>query len=164
MIIFLDTSAWVKYFLAEEGTLRALRIQQFLQNALAKESNRVVASPITYPEMIATFKRAQLGKRITQEELETILQAFEEQWKNTQILMVTTPLIKLAGHLAKDYALRGCDAFQLATALQALSHLFISADKELNEVASLCGIIVWNPTEKDFSEKDQYEEVGNDKS
>jgi len=104
MIIFLDTSAWIKYFLAEEGTSR---LQQFLQSKLVEEDNQVVASPITYPEMIATFKRAMLGQRITQTEMETLLQIFEEQWQSTPVITVTTPLINLAGQLAKDYALRG---------------------------------------------------------
>jgi hypothetical protein len=67
----------------------------------------VVASPITYLGMIATFKRAQLGKRLTQEEFGNHTASIEEQWKNTQI-------INLAGQSAKDYALRGCDAFQFS--------------------------------------------------
>ena len=45
MIIFLDTSAWIKYFLVEEGTLY---VQKFLQNIHIEENNQIVASPITY--------------------------------------------------------------------------------------------------------------------
>jgi hypothetical protein len=149
MIIFLDTSAWIKYFLAEEGTSS---VQQFLQNVLVEENNRMVASPITYPEVMATLKRALLGQRITQVEMETIIQLFEAQWQSIQVVTVTTSLVYLAGQLAKDYALRGCDAFQLATALESSCDLFVSSDKELNRAASQCEIMVWNPTNGDFTE------------
>lgn len=148
MIIFLDTSAWIKYFLVEEGTLY---IQTFLQNIHIEENNQIVASPITYPEIMATLKRALLGKRITLVEMETVIQLFEAQWQNIQIVKVTNSLVYFAGQLAKDYALRGCDALQLATALQSSCHLFISADKELNRAASQCQMMVWNPADGDFN-------------
>jgi hypothetical protein len=145
MTIFLDTSAWVKFFIDETGTAR---IRHSLATWQSSETHQLVASPITYAEMLSTLKRAHRGQRLGQEEFETAVTLFEEQWANTQVVTVNVELIAQSGQLAKEYGLRGCDAFQLATALQAQTHLFIGADLELNDTARTCGLKVWNPTEE----------------
>ncbi|MDM8564219.1 type II toxin-antitoxin system VapC family toxin [Candidatus Halobeggiatoa sp. HSG11] len=77
MIIFFDTSAWVKYFLNEEGTLH---VQSFMTEHPFSEDNLFVTSAVTYVEMIATLTRACRGRRINEEELETIITVFQEHW------------------------------------------------------------------------------------
>ncbi len=145
MTIFLDTSAWVKFFLREEGTTR---IQDFLLTQWLSGTHVFTASPITYAETLSTLKRAHRGQRLGDEEFAKAVSLFEEQWSNTQVIAVDMELITRSGQLAKEYGLRGCDAFQLATALQAQTNLFIGADLELNDTARTCGLKVWNPTEE----------------
>jgi len=143
MIIFLDTSAWVKFFLQEEGTTK---IQDFLLTQWLSGTNVFTVSPITYAEMLSTLRRAHRGQRLSSEAFEEAVTLFEEQWASTQVVTVNADLIARSGQLAKDYGLRGCDAFQLATALQVQTTIFIGADLELNDTARTCGLTVWNPS------------------
>ena len=55
MIIFIDTSAWIKFFIEEEGTQE---IQDFILRESGIETNQFSASAVTYAEMHATLKRA----------------------------------------------------------------------------------------------------------
>jgi len=148
MIIFLDTSAWVKYFLNEEGSLR---IQCFILENSPSEENIFTTSAVTYAEMIATLTRAYRGQRISEEDLEEMITTFHEQWEKVDVVEVNANLIEHSGQLARQHALRGCDAFQLASALDTQAKFFISGDNELNNAAKNSGLIVWNPVEEDFS-------------
>jgi hypothetical protein len=150
MIIFFDTSAWVKYFLNEEGTLR---VQNFIIEYPFSEDNIFATSAVTYAEMIATMTRAYQGRRINDEELETMITMFQEQWRKVDVVEVNRELIELAGQMARTHALRGCDAFQLASALDTQTTLLISSDNDLNDAARNNGLNVWNPIEKDFPVK-----------
>ncbi len=146
MRIFLDTSAWIKFFLDEAGSTR---VRQFLaQQGWSMETNQIAVSPITYAEVLATLARAVRGQRISPEGFEGAHQVFEKQWASVKIVEVNAELIAQSGQLAKDYGLRGCDAFQLATALQVQTTLFIGADLELNDTARTCGLTVWNPSDE----------------
>ncbi len=147
MLVFFDTSAWIKYFLNENGTER---IQRFIVEFSQYEENSVAASVITYAEMIATLRRACNGRRISEEEFENLLHEFKEQWEKTDIVGVSSELTEHSGELANDYALKGCDAFQLASALETQADIFISCDNDLNDAAESCGLPVWNPGEEDF--------------
>jgi predicted nucleic acid-binding protein len=52
MMIFMDTSAWVKYFIEEDGTEE---IQKFILNESDTKTNVFSASAVTYAEMLATL-------------------------------------------------------------------------------------------------------------
>ena len=111
MMIFIDTSAWVKYFIEEDGTEE---IQKFILNESDAERNTFSASAVTYAEMLATLKRSLEGKRVTEDEYNQAVIAFKEQWENIDIPEVNDALIEKSGALAQKYSLKGCDAFQLA--------------------------------------------------
>ncbi len=65
MIIFIDTSAWVKFFIFEQGTVH---IQKFMLEHALSGDNIFSGAAVTYAEMIATFRRAWKGHRIIREE------------------------------------------------------------------------------------------------
>jgi hypothetical protein len=44
-----------------------------------------------------------------------------------------------------NHKIKGCDAFQLASALEVETDIFISTDNDLNVAASENGLFVWNP-------------------
>ncbi len=147
MRIFLDTSAWIKYFIAEEGTQA---IQEFLIAQAQKGDNDFLASAVTYAEMYATLTRAHKARRITSLEQSAITDMFEAQWANIVLPEVNNKLILQAGRLAQAYALRGCDAFQLASALALSPDIFISCDADLNRAAQQENLNTWNPTAGKF--------------
>lgn len=148
MIIFLDTSAWIKFFIDEKGTSE---IQEFIIDKSSSEENTFSTSAITYAEMYATLKRALNSDRITEEQCNQIKNEFEEQWENVDIPLVNTTLVKSSGKLAEKYALKGCDAFQLASALALNANIFVNSDNELSEAAKDNNLIVWDPSEGEFT-------------
>ena len=85
MIIFLDTSAWIKFFIDEKGTSE---IQKFIVDESISEDNTFSASAVTYAEIYATLKRVLNDKRITKEQYNQIKNEFEEQWDNIDIPIV----------------------------------------------------------------------------
>lgn len=150
MIIFLDTSAWIKFFINEVGTTA---IQKFMIEKSTSGENIFVASAVTYAEIYATLKRSVNAKRITIEQYHKIRNEFEQQWKNVDVPLVSKTLIKQSGMLAEKYALKGCDAFQLASALLIKTTLFVNSDDELTDAARKTHLNVWNPAENEFSDK-----------
>ncbi len=124
MIIFCDTSAWVKYFLNEEGTPH---IQKFMIEESFSEDNVFATSAVTYAEMVATLPRAYRGQRINEEELEIMIKIFQEHWRKVDVVEVNSDLIELAGQMARTHILKGCDAFQLASALDTKYYQYISS-------------------------------------
>jgi predicted nucleic acid-binding protein len=58
---------------------------------------------------------------------------------------VTVSLIDKAGEIGLNHKIKGCDAFQLACAVESESTLFISTDNDLNTAAVQKGLSVWNP-------------------
>jgi predicted nucleic acid-binding protein len=80
---------------------------------------------------------------------------FEREFSNRYLLVETTPqIVQRAMTLAKKHILRGYDAVQLASAIQANQDrisiggaplVFISADNHLNVAAAAEGLTVDNP-------------------
>jgi predicted nucleic acid-binding protein len=120
-------------------------LQVFLTQQSQKPENIFYASVVTYAEMHATFTRAWKGRRINEIELEQMRIAFDQQWLGIHLAEAGITTVLRAGVLAKSHALRGCDAFQLASALAVEAQLFISSDTELNEAAKQEGLPSWNP-------------------
>lgn len=149
MIYFIDTSAWIKFFIMEVGTQE---IQNFILARSESESNIFAASIVTYAEMHATLKRCLKANRIIEVQYNNAVAVFNEQWENVDIPEVNDILIRESGRLAQKYALKGCDALQLASALRINADLFISSDNELHEAAIDAGLTAWNPIHGQFEE------------
>jgi predicted nucleic acid-binding protein len=117
--------------------------------------------------MHATFRRALRGRRITEEQYNQAVLEFNEQWENVDIPDVHGYLIRQSGRLAQEYALRGCDAFQLASALEVGADVFVGADNDLQNAAQENGFVTWNPVDGSFfthSDEEQYSQPGDNGS
>ena len=79
---------------------------------------------------VAAIRR---GRYITQREFEEAVANFREQWRIFSIAEVTTALIDRAGEIGLNYKIKGCDAFQLASALEVEADVLISTDNDLNQ-------------------------------
>ena len=155
MIYFIDTSAWIKFFIMEDGTQE---IQDFILKESQSESNIFAAYAVTYAEMHATFKRSLNGNRLTEEQYNEAVSAFSDQWENVDIPVVNNLVIEESGKLAQKYAIKGCDAIQLASALKIHADLFINSDNDLQDAAKDSGLKVWNPVDGKFEEAKSYSE------
>ena len=143
---YLDTSALVKRYAREVGTPWVL--------GLIESGNDICIVSITGPEIIAAFHRkARLGE-ISDEAAAQAPQNFKEDYSGAyQIIQISQGLIDSAMSLAETHNLRGYDAVQLAAAMRLKNQgglsdpIFVSADINLNAVASSEGLVIDNPND-----------------
>jgi uncharacterized protein len=109
VIIYFDTSALVKRYLAEADSDAVL--------ALWAGATVLAASQLLYAEMIATFAR----KRREQPESAVVLnpaeQAFRDDWEGIHRIPVDEDVNRRVDVLLSQHALRGADCIHLASAL-----------------------------------------------
>lgn len=147
MIIFLDTSAWIKSYIEEDGSAE---VRNFMSDKSQNRENIFAASAVTYAEMIATFRRGLKGGRLTENEYKGILSDFRDKWDDFFIPEVDCTHIEKSGRYAEKYTLKGCDAFQLSSAIASHANVFVCSDYDLTDAAKDGGFIVWNPVNGEF--------------
>jgi uncharacterized protein len=109
MILYLDASALVKRYIAENNSEQV--------NGWIGAAEMVVTSLITRVEVAAAIARAQRMKIITQEDATAALRLFRSEWESFQRLPITENTVMRGDFLACDHNLRGFDATHLASAL-----------------------------------------------
>lgn len=109
MILYLDSSALVKRYIAKPGTPE-------VAEAIA-EAEVVGTSLISRAETAAALAKAVREGTLTREEAASALQVFRSEWPNLVRVQVTEMLIARADGLAWELGLRGYDAVHLASAL-----------------------------------------------
>jgi uncharacterized protein len=134
LIVYFDSSAFVKLVLEEEGSDIALE--------LWKSASDRVTSQVAYPEARAALAAARRSRRIDDDALVIAVTNLEGARRALRMLNVDATLAQRAGDLAERYALRGYDAVHLATmvSLDAARVLTATWDKELALAASQCGL------------------------
>ena len=113
MIAYFDTSAVVPLLVEEPGTDIALRV--FLQ------AETVATVRMTFAEVSAALARASRLSRLTADAHDRALAGLESVWVQMDVLDVDDDLVRAAGALARDHALRGYDAVHCAAALRVLN-------------------------------------------
>lgn len=147
--LFFDSSSLVKRFAKETGTNWVFSLVR------PSAKNRLYLARITGVEVIAAItKRMRVGS-IDSNAATKAIRRFERDFQNRYLLIEVSPqIIQSAMNLAKNHILRGYDAVQLASALEANRErtalggtplTFISADKDLNSAASNEGLTVDDP-------------------
>lgn len=137
MIIYCDTSALMKLFVAEQHT-------EAMQN-IAAESTRLVVSQLTWPEMCAGLGLKQRTNQVDKKIALTALERLNTEWPRYSRLAVDEDLMVEAGELALRFGLRAYDSVQLASAQRIHRSLdnnliFCCFDKQLNAAAAALAI------------------------
>lgn len=134
MIIYFDTSAIVPLVIEEASSLGASRLWD--------EADRVASSRLVYAEARAALAMARRMDRIDDDQLRTAVQDFESLHEQLDIVEITERLVRDAGSLAQQYALRGYDAVHLASAqvLHDPDMVLASGDQHLLAAAQALGI------------------------
>jgi len=108
MICYLDTSALVKIYVAEEGS------------AIVKEkvnlASLVATSKAAYPEARAAFAMARREGILTDAAYQVVVDNFNAEWLSYYKLELTDRICYLAGTLSEKHSLRGFDSIHLASA------------------------------------------------
>lgn len=137
MIVYFDTSAFLKLFLDEPGSDRML--------ALLPSIERGVTCLLTFAETRAALARAARSGALEAEGHREAVLRFEERWRQFNVIMVSVGLIRRAAGLAEQHALRGYDAVHLAAALAFreqtdFSLHFATWDRDLAKAAAAEGL------------------------
>ena len=137
MILFCDTSALVKLYIAEDAS-REMR-------ALADAATVVAVSRIAWAEMMAAVARRARESTSDAQTLETVRKRLRADWPHYAVVEVTQAIVELAGDYADTFALRAYDSVQLAAArsLQELAGeevQFACFDTRLGKAARTWGM------------------------
>ena len=137
MILYLDSSALVKRYIAEEGSEQV--------NGWIHTADAVVTGLITRVEVAAAITRAQRMGILQPDETTLALRLFRSEWESLQRLPINENTVVRADYLACEHNLRGYEALQLSCALiwqEALGIAIILAsfDGQLIQAAREVGI------------------------
>ena len=140
MILYLDSSALVKRYVAEIGSQEVAQAM-----TQAQVSGTVV---MARAEMAAAFAKAVRMAALTEEEAKTCLDQFRRDWPHLVRTRVTEATVARADQFAWQYHLRGYDAVHLAAAVlwqEILGELVTMAtfDLKLWQVATQVGILTY---------------------
>ncbi|MDZ7956166.1 type II toxin-antitoxin system VapC family toxin [Nostoc sp. DedQUE09] len=148
-VYFLDSSALVKRYISETGSVWVLGL---FDPAL---KNEVFIAAITAVEIIAAITRRTRSGSISITDATTTRNQFKiDLQKDYQIVEITENIINSGMVLSETYGLRGYDAIQLAVGrvvntisiANGLSPItFVSADNELNAAVVSEGLMIENP-------------------
>ena len=108
MILYLDTSALVKLYAEEDGSGLVRRV--------VRDSDVVATSVVAYAEARSALARKSRSREISRPALTQCKREFERDWLRLHRLPIDETLVRKAGQLAEEHALRALDALHLATA------------------------------------------------
>ncbi|MQA30762.1 MAG: PIN domain-containing protein [Luteitalea sp.] len=140
MIAYFDASALVKRHVEERGARETLDF--------AASAEVVATSLISRAEVAAALAKAVRAKLLAEDEARQAQRAFAAQWPDIARIPVTEALVSRAEVLAWEYALRGYDAVQLASAVLFQESLgtavrLATFDKQLWDAARRAGFEPW---------------------
>ena len=110
MILYVDTSALVKVYVAEPGSSAVRR--------RIDQAGAVATALVTYAEARAALARHQREGELTRADLRQAVRALDRDWATYNVIDLSDSLVHSAGELAERHALRGYDAVQLAAVLE----------------------------------------------
>lgn len=139
MILFCDTSALLKLYLAESASAA--------MQALAAEATTIAVCRIAWAEAMAALARRAREVPVDAPLLEQARQQLHGDWPHYALVEVTQALVELAGDYADTFALRGYDSVQLAAARTVQQGAgeevcFACFDGRLNKAAKVLGMCV----------------------
>jgi predicted nucleic acid-binding protein len=141
LILFVDTSALVKLYIAEPGSER-------MREAVA-QGHPVAVSRLAFAEIHASFARRRREGLLPAPELDQLRLRFGDDWKEILQVPIGAEFLSLVPGLCDRNPLRGADALQLASALllrqEGLEITFACSDHNLLNAAMSEGLTTFDP-------------------
>ncbi len=140
MIVYLDSSALVKRYVAEYGSAEV--------QSIVSEAEALGTSVISRAEVAAALSKAARARVLTKPAAAEALSAFGADWDSIIRVQLTESLCLRAARVAWDLGLRGYDAVHLATALFWSEELedkvtVATFDRELWKATQASGLLRW---------------------
>lgn len=137
VMLYLDTSALIKLYVAEKGsreTRKRVRVEE-----------HVATSRVAYPEARSALARRHREGALSSEGLRRAVSALDRDMGTFVIVELLEGVARTAGDLAQRHALRAFDAIHLASAIE-LGHLvglppaFLTFDARQFQAAASLGL------------------------
>jgi len=155
MMLFLDTSVFVKIYFSELGSESAIA-------RFTSPGQVLAASVLTYAEMHAAIARKYREKQLGLAGLSSLRETFERDWEAlVNAVELNRQTLAALPALLHRHPLKSADAIQLSAALWLRDYLdagrysgegdvltFGVSDRILAESARKCGLVVFNPEEE----------------
>jgi predicted nucleic acid-binding protein len=109
VIYYLDTSALVKRYYVEKGSV--------WMHSLFQPENVLATSKVAYAELLAALARKRREKDITETNFTHAIENFQQEWREFVIAEVTESVFTDLLSLVKRHPLRGFDAIHLCTVI-----------------------------------------------
>lgn len=138
MIAYFDTSALIPLLVEEPGSAVA--------EQLWDQAEHVASVRLVYAEARAALAQAERLGRLTSRQLQRLVYQLEDLYAQLDRVEVDDALVRQAGRLAQDHALRGYDAVHLA-ALHRIADdqtVLVSGDHDLCAAAAALGVATAN--------------------
>jgi len=132
MRVFLDTSAFAKRYIAEQGSDKVLE--------LCQQADSLVVSVICLPELISTLSRLLREKKFAKTDYQKLKADAMADLADIDICQITPDILVAVVPLLEKYPLRAMDALHIACALAVEPDIFISADHQQISAARKAGL------------------------
>jgi uncharacterized protein len=132
MLVFLDSSAFAKRYLAENGTGLVLD--------WCNKADALAVSSITVPEIVSALNRLVRDGRLTKGQYLKAKDDLILDLVDVAICDLDAQVTSKAIRCLEQSVLRGMDAIQIACALTLLADCFLTADKRQHEAALFAGL------------------------
>jgi predicted nucleic acid-binding protein len=130
--VFLDTSAFAKRYVAEQGTDKVM--------ALCQQADSLVVSVICLPELISTLSRLVREKKLSKADYRKLKGDTVADLADVDICQITSGIMDSVILLLESHPLRAMDAIHVACALAVDPDTFVSADHRQLLAAQKAGL------------------------
>jgi predicted nucleic acid-binding protein len=130
--VFLDTSAFAKRYVVEQGSNKVME--------LCQQADTLMVSVICIPELISTMSRLLREKKIIRSEYLKLKNYSMEDLVDIDICQITPSVLTAAISLLETNQLRAIDALHVACALAVEPNVFVSADHRQLAAARKVGL------------------------
>lgn len=160
-LYFCDTSALVKYYVAEPGSILVRRLVDEADPATGHELHTIFIAEITRVEVAAALAVIERIGRIQRRERDRMYRRFTSDLVHRYaIVPITASDLTLAADLTQRYPLKAYDAVQLAVAVghdsilrgYGMSMAFLSHDRAQLSAAQSEGLLVLDPVNSSASQ------------
>ncbi len=132
MKVFLDTSAFAKRYVAEQGSDKVM--------ALCQKADSLVVSVICLLELISTLSRLVREKKLAKADYQKLKGDAMADLADVDICHITSEILVSVVSLLESYPLRAMDALHVACALIVKPDIFVSADHRQLSAARKAGL------------------------
>ena len=139
MKVFLDTSAFAKRHVAEQGSDKVL--------AMCQQADSLVVSVICLPELVSTLSRLVREKKLTKAAYLSLKGDVMADLADVDVCQITPEVLASVITLLELNPLRAMDALHVACALACKPDVFVSADHRQLSAARKAGLKIVDVSE-----------------